>query len=152
MTQNEMEHLLKEFIEERMMKLVGTINADLDYTFVDCNVKEGILHLRFPLKAWQMNPKGHLHGGMVCTILDTSMGCLAYAMSGGYHTPTVDMSTSFIASSNEGEHLIVEVALQHGGSRIMKVEAKAICEERNQLVASSMGTYIVNNRKANAHV
>lgn len=146
MEQKSMEVFLKEFIDERLISLKGTINSQMDYRFVSCDASVPSLTLAFPIMKWQLNPMNQMHGGMICTALDVAMGCMAYTGSEGKRTPTIDMSVSFVRGATLHDTLLVEAKLTMCGRRIAKVSCVATSQNTGKIIATAMGSYIVNEQ------
>ena len=50
------------------------INDMLAPTLIACSAEEQTLELSFHVRGWMCNPKGTLHGGMMATMMDMTMG------------------------------------------------------------------------------
>lgn len=141
---SDFENRVKDFVDERQSKMVGTINAMLDFKLEGFKENEEIC-LSFPVSAWQLNPMGHMHGGMICTAFDITMGCLSYACNGGHPNPTVDLQVRFIRGVREGDTLYIRARVLYAGSRIIQVEAHAYLKDKTTWAAQASASYIVNN-------
>ena len=74
----------------------GTIGDMLDLRLVDCDLEKGEFTLQCQTQEWMRNIAGTLHGGMCATLVDQSMGCVAYcAMPGEGIAPTIDLQVSY---------------------------------------------------------
>ena len=62
--------------------------------FVSCSAEEQTLELRFPLNEWMLNPMGTMHGGIIATTVDLTMGSLTrfYRHTGTISTVTLGLS------------------------------------------------------------
>lgn len=54
--------LLHDFIASRL-QLHDTINAMMDFKLVRANMEKREVTFAFPVKDWQQNPMGVMHGG-----------------------------------------------------------------------------------------
>lgn len=72
------------------------------------SAKPGQITTRLPLAKHNMNRLGSLHGGLICTLVDT-MGSLALASKGLYSTGvSTDIHTTFVkAAGGVGEEVLV---------------------------------------------
>ena len=95
MKQRLFEERLQYFLTQRMTD-EGTINAMMDMKLVSADYEHKTVILEFPVCAWQMNPAGSLHGGIIATALDITMGCIAYISSEAVFTPTIQMAVNFV--------------------------------------------------------
>lgn len=135
---------LQRFLDIRL-KEDGTINQLMDMKLHDYDIKQKRIRLSFPIHEWQLNPVKHMHGGLICTALDITMGCVAYVFSEALFTPTIQMSVNFVKSIKENDELIIEGICDHAGSRMAQVRAIAYVKE--DLVASANGSYAVNTKQ-----
>ena len=146
MEKEEIKQRLQVFLNTRLQEK-GTINALMKMELVELDVEAKRVVLRFPVEAWQMNPAGNMHGGMICTALDISMGCVSYIFQDVIFTPTIQMAVNFVQGIAAGQNLLIEAILDHGGSRMGQCRAIARLEAENNVVASANGSYIMNTRK-----
>lgn len=130
----------------RRLKEEGTINAMMDMQLIAYDCKKRSVLLRFPIKAWQLNPAKNLHGGIICTALDISMGCAAYVYSKASFTPTIQMSVNFVKGIPCEKCLIIEAICDHSGSRMAQIRAIAHMEDSEEVVASANGSYAINTK------
>lgn len=70
------------------------INDMLEPEFVACSAEQQTLELRFPLNEWMLNPMGTMHGGIIATAVDLTMGSLTrfYRHTGTISTVTLGLS------------------------------------------------------------
>ena len=69
------------------------INDMLEPEFVACSAEQQTLELRFPLNEWMLNPMGTMHGGIIATAVDLTMGSLTrfYRHTGTISTVTLGL-------------------------------------------------------------
>ena len=72
-----MEQSIRAFVEKSNTELTDTIIGMLQPRFVECSAEEASLTLAYPAMAWERNPLNVMQGGVVATILDFSIACLA---------------------------------------------------------------------------
>ena len=137
------QQLLESFLASRQ-SLDGTINRMMEFELQDAELDEKAVTLRFPVKAWQLNPMGVMHGGMICTAMDITMGCAAYMLSHGAHTPTIEMSVNFIRPVPNGDFLSIRAYADHAGKRFVQLRCEAVLQSSNQIAATAVGTYTLN--------
>ena len=70
------------------------VNDMLEPEFVSCSAEEQTLELGFPLNEWMLNPMGTMHGGIIATAVDLTMGSLTrfYRHTGTISTVTLGLS------------------------------------------------------------
>ena len=64
-----------------------------------------------------------IHGGIVGTMFDTSMGIAAYAVTGGM-TPTISLTTNFLRPAPGDGTLIVHARVTKAGRAVIYAEAE----------------------------
>lgn len=142
------ENLIKEKIQHFLdlrKREEGTINAMMEMEILHYDIKKKSVTLSYPVHNWQLNPAKNMHGGMICTALDMSMGCVAYAFSGGTFTPTIQLAINFNKSIKENDKLIIEAICDHAGSRMAQLRAIAKVKDCDDVVASANASYAVNH-------
>ena len=146
MKQRLFEERLQYFLTQRL-KDEGTINAMMDMKLVSADYENKTVILEFPVCAWQMKPAGSLHGGMIATALDITMGCIAYISSEAVFTPTIQMAVNFVGGVKQGDCLVVEGICDHDGSRMAQTRAVAKAKSSGKVVATANGSYVMNTKK-----
>ena len=63
-------------------------------TVVACDPDAASISVSYPALSWELNAGGVVHGGISGVMLDSAMGILAYAITGGM-CPTVNLNISY---------------------------------------------------------
>ena len=87
---------------ERALELADRVSMEGDTTIlsmmrprvVACDPSEPGITLAFPAMPWEQNAGGVIHGGITAAMMDSVMGVLAYAISGGM-CPTMNLNISY---------------------------------------------------------
>lgn len=137
------EQLLKQFVKLRL-NLTDTINSMMEFQVEHMDEDLHGVTLSFPVKAWQMNPMGSMHGGMICTAIDITMGCAAFTLSHGVHTPTIEMSVNFVRPVPEGDLLMIYAHVDHAGKRFVQLRCEAVLHSSQKIAATAVGTYTLS--------
>ncbi len=138
-----MEEHIKAFIANINDTMADTIIGMLKPSFVECSAEEASLTMSFPAMAWERNPLNVMQGGVVATILDFSIACLA-TYYGSDKAVTVSLQTSYLRGCPIDGTLIVKVRATKTGKSML--HAFAECWEKetpDKLVATSVGVYYV---------
>lgn len=141
---NETEKRAQYFVNIRN-SMNGSVNAMLKMELTEIDETKKSVTFHFPLEQWEMNPSGHTHGGIICTMLDMSMGAAAYSYSDASFAPTIQMAVNFDRGSEAGDALTVESICDHVGSRMAQVRALAR-NKKGIVVASANGSYAINHK------
>ena len=106
-------------------------------------VKEpGYSRMRLEVDPAFFNPNGVLHGGVVYTLVDSSMGiAVSSGLMEGEHCATIDVTISYLAPVREGT-LRVESNVTKQGRSIAFVESK-VTDDQGRLVATASGSMFV---------
>ena len=91
--------------------------------------------------AWY-NPNGVLHGGVIYTMVDSSMGgAVSNALAEGQHCATIEVKISYLASVREGT-LTVDTEVVKQGRNIAFLESK-VTDDVGRLVATASGSMFI---------
>lgn len=143
----------KEFEDVRMyaQSQPQRLNALLDLKLLDCSREEMWAEYEFEAKEWCRNPYGGVHGGIICSIIDTGMGFTCATYSNKY-VSTTDLSVSYLKPMM-GTKFMVRVELTQAGSRMIRCLAKVTDAETGILCATGMGSFITaGDREKGARV
>lgn len=91
----------------------------LDLSF---EYEPGVCRIRFPVSDFLFNPQGSLHGGIIATIMDVSMGHLLKNETDASGT-TLEMKTQYLRPLLRGEAVCEARVLRLGG-RICTMESR----------------------------
>lgn len=116
------------------------INRRLAYEIINCDYEAQKLKLRFETTDWMLNPGGIVHGGMICTMFDITMGITSLALSGTF-TPTVNLSVSFLNPVPNHDHLVITAHATKVGRTFVQLMAEATSEKKPTLCATATATF-----------
>ncbi len=136
-----MEESIRAFVDKINAEQADTIIGMLHPRFVECSAEEASLTMAYPAMAWERNPLNVMQGGVVATILDFSIACLA-VYYGGDKAVTVSLQTSYLRGCPIDGTLVVKVKATKAGRTM--IHAYSECWEEktpDKLVATSVGVY-----------
>ena len=116
------------------------LNARLDLKLHDCSRDEMWVEFAFESREWCLNPYGGIHGGAICSMIDTAMGFSCASYSGKY-VSTTDLSVSYLKPMM-GKHYIIHVDLTQAGSRMVRCLANVRDADSGVLCSTGMGSFI----------
>jgi len=94
------------------------------------------------LRPEHLNPVGVVHGGVIYTLADTTMGAaLTTRLEGGERCLTLEIKINYMAPAREGT-LACEAILAERTRRIGLLEAR-VRDETEKLVALATGTFYI---------
>jgi len=105
--------------DERKNAILGMMKPRL----VTCDPDRQSVTMAYPAMDWELNPNGVVHGGVVTTMFDTTMGIVAYAVAGGL-TPTMNLSVSFLRPAPGQGTLLVKAEITKAGRSVIYVSAE----------------------------
>lgn len=119
-----------------------TISEMMEMELVAASFKELSVTLRFPVRSWQINPIGTLHGGISGTAADETGGLLTQVTSMTGVTPTVYLNTSYLSPVKEGDALVVKARIERAGKRLVHVHCEGWAESTGEMAIAAMGAYM----------
>jgi uncharacterized protein (TIGR00369 family) len=89
------------------------------------------------------NPLGIVHGGLLCTLLDTAAGCAVHSLlPAGAGFSTIELKVSFLAPLQAGDRIEIRGRVLRIGGRVAFAEAHAR-DERGHLVGHATTTLAI---------
>lgn len=137
-------------MEERMARRIQSlkqsnqnrINQMMNPSLEECDWEGKTLTLRFPVDEWKLNGYESMHGGMITTAFDITMGILSHELAGGTEfCPTANIAVMFLAPVRCGKDLLIRAKGTHAGRRLVSLTAEAWQEESEQLSATAAGQF-----------
>jgi uncharacterized protein (TIGR00369 family) len=136
---------IQEIIDESNRQ-PGRVNALLDLKLSDCSRDEKFIEYFFDVKDWCLNPYNGVHGGIICSVLDTAMGKGVVAITQKFAS-TADMSVSFLAPMRASRYLI-RCDYTQIGRRMVRVISKAIDANTKVVCATCMASFVLTEARA----
>lgn len=116
------------------MGLKGQFLEDGGYRFV------------IPVTPFMHNPLGVVHGGMLATLLDSTMGSLVNrTLPDHQYSVTTELKIHFLRASKSGT-LRSEARILHRGQTLIVLQG-SIFDEQGRMLAHGTATFMVLNRK-----
>ncbi|MDR2355241.1 MAG: PaaI family thioesterase [Clostridiales Family XIII bacterium] len=141
MNNTELEHLTRDatcHILRTTKGIVAMVHPD----FVCCDADKRELTFAFSTTDWEMSPAGLLHGGILSTMFDISLGALISPYAGGF-APTIQLTVTFLAPVPLGETLHIHAKIVSLGKSVIHAEASAVVQGTGKLAATGKGIYSV---------
>lgn len=141
-TQQGMETSFRQYCSDLEQEPGMQVNKLCRPQFVQCDFESKTLCLRYTVQEWMKNPSGVMHGGIVATVFDLTMGLLARFCSGGSLSPTTNLQVAFLRPIPAGQTLIVNAECGLSGKTLCALTATAWLEGRPEKhTATASGTY-----------
>jgi acyl-CoA thioesterase len=141
-SQEGMEKIFREYCSRCASDESGRINVMCIPEFVDCDFNGKTLTLSYVVRDWMLNPTNVMHGGILSTVFDLTMGLLSVYFSDGRMTPTTTLQVTFLRPIPAGETLVVQAYCDKSGRTMCAVSGKAwLGTAPDQFTATATGTY-----------
>jgi uncharacterized protein (TIGR00369 family) len=90
------------------------------------------------------NPIGAVHGGAICTILDSATGCAVHStLDAGWGYTSIEIKVNYLrGTSDDSGHLTATGRVVKGGSRVAFAEA-SLADSQGRLIATASSTLLV---------
>lgn len=113
-------------------------------TLIGCrveSVENGVAHVALSLEPQLRNRGGKMHGGVIFSLVDITMG-LACSGAHGFdrQSVTIECKINYLRSVSDGDVLCIAKVI-HPGRRTFVVEADVM--QGDKLVAKAQGTFAV---------
>lgn len=141
MRQQDMERTLKSYLEKES-KFGCEIHDMLAPRLVKCSFEEEYLILEIKVKEWMVNPMGFLHGGMMMTCCDMTMGLLAKYLLQTQKCVTVNLNINFIRSTEKGKVMWIKAKMEKRGKRIQFLSAQVFETENEKMLADCSAVFM----------
>ena len=122
--------LSQETLEQRVRDELARRNARTDINqmmeleFVSCSADKQTLELFHPMKDWEINIYGTLHGGLISLLLDASMAIASRTFTGDKATPTLDIHVNFLRAVKQGESVHTKAWVVRIGRSMVQLRAE----------------------------
>lgn len=116
------------------------IADQLSPSFVSCDPAAQTLTLSFAVEDWMLNQKDCLHGGIIATMLDSSMGLLGRYYLHPKAISTVSMSLNYMRPVTS-ETVLVRAHIRKAGRTVVFSEAQML-DSHGKVCADAMATFL----------
>jgi uncharacterized protein (TIGR00369 family) len=119
------------------------VAALFDYQIVEAEVGRVAFH--YTPTEMHYNSLGMVHGGVICTILDTVVGCAAQStLPAGHLYTSVDLSVQYLAAVRAGRGPLVALGtVRKKGSRVIFTEGQ-LTDAAGNVLAKATSSLLVN--------
>ena len=113
------------------------INDMLAPELAACSAADKSLTLSVSVREWMLNPVGTLHGGIMSTMLDMSMGMLTRYLRQTGKVSTVSLAVNFLRPVQPGEKVFLHAEVQKLGRRVAFLQAQILADGKTAAAASA---------------
>lgn len=140
---NNMEELLHQRMRKIQTAAPGSVGDMLQLKLVSCDDEKREYTFLSRTDHWMRNIAGTLHGGMCATIMDQTMGLVAYCCKTGEGiAPTIEFQLSYHRPLIPGEDVMVRVRIVSVTRSLIRLTSEAaLASSPERICLSSSGTY-----------
>ncbi|MFZ0216116.1 MAG: PaaI family thioesterase [Candidatus Dormiibacterota bacterium] len=115
--------------------------------FTVAEVGPGVAGFRCAPGEWAYNPIGVVHGGLVCTLLDSAIGCAVQTtLEAGFGYTSIDLKVDYLrAVTRDSGPLVATGRVTKPGRRVAFASAEVV-DRVGKLVATGSGSCLVMSR------
>lgn len=132
--------------QENAQSNSNSMDCILGAKFVSYDMANMSMVVEYDAKEWAINGGGVLHGGIICTMIDHSLGCLIRAFTGAW-TPTIEIDTAFLNPAGGGQTLVCKASITKLGKQIVFAEGVLFEKTKGFVVAKAQGSYVNMQKK-----
>ena len=111
-------------------------------SFLSCSAENRSLTLDFAAEDWMLNSKQTLHGGMLASMLDNTMGLAARFVCKTNRLSTVSLAVNYLRPVLSGERVTVAAQVDQAGRRMIFLSG-CVYAENGKKAATATGTFMV---------
>lgn len=128
---------------EKLKEPEGAMGSLLGLELEACDPAEKTLTLSMEPAPWMANLMGWMHGGIISSAMDSTMGALCRWCRGGeVFTPTVTMQTTYLRPVMLSGRVYIRARVTHAGRSLISLTCELWAgSERERLLATACGTY-----------
>ena len=147
-TQGHMEKVFRDVLVKDPDR--ETFNDMFGLRFVSCDPENHSVTLGFRAEDWMRNPKGNLHGGMMASLFDTTMGMLArYEQKVGVCV-TVQLNVQYMRMVPNGSDVLITAEAVKTGRTMVFVRSEMLLLPNRKVVAGSTAEFMKLDEGARA--
>lgn len=109
--------------------------------FIGCNFLDGTLEVAYEALDWELNPQNIIHGGIISTAFDTTMGMLSHYYVKPHVVTTVSLNTTFHKPIMMGDTFHVKAKIEFLGRSLSSTTGEIFTKEYDVLAATATATF-----------
>lgn len=109
--------------------------------FRTCDFEAGTLEVAFQVLPWELNPQKVVHGGIISTAVDTTLGMLCHYYVNPHVITTVSLNTTFHKPIVLGDTFVIKGKIDFLGRSLVTVSGEIYSKEDTVLAATSTATF-----------
>ena len=138
-----MEYKIKEILSIISNSRDRRIDYLLKPCFVCCDESDVSLTLKYNVQDWQLNHFDTMHGGMISTLFDNCLGCLAHYIGYNQLITTSSLTTNYLKPVPANSEVYIKASAVSVGKTLIHLRAEAYVGNNEKIVASSTGIFMI---------
>ncbi len=124
LSQTQMEEWYHQAVAPNSSRLREGAIAKLEPKFVSCDFQAGEAVMEYEALEWELNPQSMVHGGIIITGFDTSLGMLCHYYAYPNVLTTVSLSSTFVRPIRMGDTMVFHSKIKSFGRSLVTLEEK----------------------------
>ena len=141
-SQAHMERVFEAVCSSEVQDSSQRLNDMLKAEFAGCDANEKTLTMVFKAWDWMSNPGGTLHGGMIATSMDMTLGMLARFYKETRKTVTMQLDIRYMRTIEIGDTFRVCAKAEKAGRNVVFLSAKVFAGDERKLAADASAIFI----------
>ncbi len=137
------ERELRERVENTQMQGSDHLYSKLKMEFHSWNYEEKSITIRFPVREWELNHMGSMHGGIIAVAVDTVSGMATSHFSDCRISPTINMNINYLLPALDGDAILVTAKIDHLGKRLVNLTTICRSEKSGKTLATATVNFIL---------
>lgn len=121
----------------------NSILHHLSPSLESCDWARKEVAFRYRVRPWQLNPQKGCHGGILATMVDTTMGMLAMYFSQGSFVSTLNLSVNYIRPVPEGSEVITRVRSSFHDETSVLLSCEVVVAESGTVACTAVASYVI---------
>ncbi len=107
-------------------------------------LEKGQAELSLTVRKDMSNPYGNIHGGMMCHVIDETIGWAVVSLDTALHYTSMNLSVDFLYAVKEGQRITAKACVIRAGKKIINAEC-SVYNETGYLVAKAHSNLVTTN-------
>ncbi len=135
---------MKKSIGEKITNSPSNVANFLEGTLL--MVARGKINVEYEVRDEMLNPANIIHGGIISTMIDDSIGMAVFTLGNEYFFTTINLQVDFFSYAKLGEKLIAKAFVLKEGKQVIHMECH-IHNMDDRFVAKGNTTLIKTKNK-----
>jgi len=140
-SQEAMETWFQQITTDGSRLLRNGVVGKIKPKFSSCNFEEKTVELSFDVLEWELNPQNTIHGGIIATAFDATLGILCHYYTKPNVVTTVNLNTTYHKPIFLGDTFHIIAKLEFQGRSLCNITGEAWIQNKTVLAASATSVF-----------